>query len=139
MSADTQVETFLSSVLDKVLVGADTGGLEGLGTQLLILVGDEVDAEREVVNVRTLATQVKDTNLGVGYTTVKPRLGVGLVAERRLANLFHEDHGYNPSFLPPPFSVRFPLEICKRFLGDVLPRQSDEPWRFSVVLMMMLP
>lgn len=79
MGADTQVETFLSGVLDEVLVGADTGGLEGLGTQLLILVGDEVDAEREVVNVRTLAAQVEDTNLGVGYTTVESGLGVGLI------------------------------------------------------------
>lgn len=81
VSADTQVETFLSGVLDEVLVGANTGGLEGLGTQLLILVGDEVDAEREVVDVRTLAAQVEDADLGIGDTTVEPGLGVGLVEE----------------------------------------------------------
>lgn len=73
------METLLSGVLDEVLVGANTGGLEGLGTQLLILVGDEVDAEGEVVNVRTLAAQVEDTNLGVRDTTVEPGLGVRLV------------------------------------------------------------
>lgn len=75
------METFLSGVLDEVLVGANTGGLEGLGTQLLILVGDEVDAEREVVDVCTLAAQVEDADLRVGYTTVEPGLGVGLVEE----------------------------------------------------------
>lgn len=78
MGADAQVETLLSGVLDQVLVGANTGGLESLGAQLLILVGDQVNAEGEVVNVGTLAAQVEDTNLGVGNTTVEPRLGVGL-------------------------------------------------------------
>jgi hypothetical protein len=78
VGTDSQVETFLSGVLDKVLVGANAGGLEGLGAQLLILVGDKVDAEREVVNVGTLAAQVEDADLGVGDTTVEPRLGVRL-------------------------------------------------------------
>ena len=72
------METLLASVLDQVLVGANTGGLEGLGAQLLILVGDEVDAEREVVNVGTLAAKIEDANLGVGHTTVEARLGVRL-------------------------------------------------------------
>lgn len=78
MSADTEVETFLSGVLDEVLVGADTGSLEGFGAQLLILVGDEVDAEREVVDIGTLATEIEDANLGVGDTTVEARLGIRL-------------------------------------------------------------
>lgn len=78
VGADAQVETLLAAVLDEVLVGANTGGLEGLGAQLLILVGDEVDAEREVVDVGTLAAEIEDANLGVGYTTVEARLGVRL-------------------------------------------------------------
>lgn len=79
VGADTQVETFLSGVLDQVLVGANTGGLKSLGAQLLVLVRDEVDAQREVIDGSTLAAQVEDTNLGVGDTTVEPRLGVRLV------------------------------------------------------------
>ena len=75
VGADTQVETLLAGVLDEVLVGADTGGLEGLGAQLLILVGDEVDAEREVVDVRTLSAEIEDADLGVRDTSVEPRLG----------------------------------------------------------------
>lgn len=78
VSADTQVETLLSGDLDEVLVGANTGGLEGLGAQLLILVGDEVDAEREVVDGSALAAKIVDADLGVGDTTVEPGLGVGL-------------------------------------------------------------
>lgn len=78
VGTDTEVETFLAAVLHEVLVGANTGSLEGFGAQLLILVGDEVDAEREVVDIGTLATQVEDADLGVGDTTVEPRLGVRL-------------------------------------------------------------
>lgn len=78
MSADTQVETLLSGDLDEVLVGADTGGLEGLGAQLLIFVGHEVDAEREVVDGSALAAKIVDADLWVGDTTVEPGLGVGL-------------------------------------------------------------
>jgi hypothetical protein len=79
VDTDTEVETFLSGNLDEVLVGANTGGLESLGGQLLVLVGDEVDAEREVVYAGLLATEVEDADLGIRYTTVEPALGVGLV------------------------------------------------------------
>lgn len=76
VDADTEMETFLSGNLDEVLVGANTGGLESLGGQLLVLVGDEVDAEREVVYAGLLATEVEDADLGIRYTTVEPALGV---------------------------------------------------------------
>jgi hypothetical protein len=79
VGTDTEMETFLSGVLDEVLVGANTGGLEGLGTQLLILVGDKVNAEREVVNVGALAAKIEDSDLGVGDTTVEPGLRIRLV------------------------------------------------------------
>ena len=76
VDTDTEMETFLSGNLDEVLVGANTGGLESLGGQLLVLVGDEVDAEREVVYAGLLATEVEDADLGIRYTTVEPALGV---------------------------------------------------------------
>ena len=84
VGADAQVEALLAGVLDEVLVGADAGGLEGLGAQLLILIGDEVHAEREVIHVGTLAAEIEDADLGVGDTTVEPRLGVRL--GKRLAH-----------------------------------------------------
>ena len=79
MGAHTQVETFFAGDFDEILVGADTGGFESLGTQLLIFVGDEVDACWEVVDGGTLAAEIVDTDLCVGDTTVEPRLGVRLV------------------------------------------------------------
>jgi len=79
VDTDTEVETFLTGDLDEVLVGTDTGGLESLGGQLLILVGDKVDTGGEVVHVGLLTTEIEDTNLGVGNTTVEPGLRVGLV------------------------------------------------------------
>lgn len=45
VNADAQVERVLAGGLDDVLVGANTGGLEGLGRELLVLVGDKVAAE----------------------------------------------------------------------------------------------
>ena len=68
-----------------VLVCANTGGLEGLRAQLLILVGDQVDAEGEFVDVGTLAAEIEDADLGVGHTTVEAGLGVRLRRVRGLA------------------------------------------------------
>jgi len=79
VDADTEMETFLSGNLDEVLVGANTGSLESFGGQLFVLVGDQVDAEREVVDVRFLTAEIEDANLGVRNTTIEPALGVGLV------------------------------------------------------------
>jgi hypothetical protein len=73
------METFSTSDLDKILVGADTGGFEGLGTQLFVLVGDHVDAKREFVDIGTLSSKIEDANLRVRYTTVEAGLGVRLV------------------------------------------------------------
>lgn len=78
MDADAEVETLLTGGLDEVLVGANTSGLKGLRAQLLQLVGDHVDAEREVIDGSALAAKIEDTNLGVGDTTVEARLRVRL-------------------------------------------------------------
>ena len=74
----SHVETFLSGNLDQVLVGANTGGFERLGAQLFIFVGDEVNAEWELVNVGSLSAQVEDSNLWVWHTTVESGLWVWL-------------------------------------------------------------
>lgn len=68
-----------------VLVGANTGSLESLGAQLFVLVGNEVDAERELIDTSTLAAKVEDSDLGVGNTTVEARLGVRLWESSLLA------------------------------------------------------
>lgn len=78
VDADAEMESFLAGNLDEVLVGADTGGLESLGAQLLVLVRHHVDAEREVIDGSALAAEIEDADLGVGDTTVEARLGVRL-------------------------------------------------------------
>lgn len=46
---------------------------------LLILVRHKVNAERELIDGSLLAAQVEDANLGIGDTTIVPRLGIRLV------------------------------------------------------------
>jgi hypothetical protein len=57
------------------LVGANTSSFQSLGAQLFILVGDQVDAEGELVDVRTLSTEIKDTYCNVSMVVV---MGVGM-------------------------------------------------------------
>jgi len=64
---DPQVERVLSRGLDDVLVAANTGGLEGLRRDLLVLVRDQVGAEGEVIDRGPLSAQVEDPNLRIGY------------------------------------------------------------------------
>ena len=61
-----------------VLVGADTSRFERFRGQLLVFVGDHVDAEREFIDVRTLAAEIENADLGVRHTTVETRLGIWL-------------------------------------------------------------
>jgi hypothetical protein len=70
---------------DDILVGTDTSGFQSLGGELFIFVGDEVNAEREVVDVGLLTSQIEDTDLGVGNTTVEPGLGVRLYASKLIS------------------------------------------------------
>ena len=60
------------------LVCADTSRLERLAAHLLIFVGDEVDAEGEVVDAGALAAEVEDADFGVWYTAVEAGFGVWL-------------------------------------------------------------
>lgn len=78
VGTDAEMEAFLAGNLDEVLVGANTGGLEGLRAQLLQLVRHHVDAQREVIDGGALAAKIEDADLGVGDTTVEPRLRVRL-------------------------------------------------------------
>lgn len=114
VGADAEMESILAGVLDEVLVGANTGGLEGLGAQLLILVGDEVDAEREVVDGSTLAAEIEDANLGVRDTTVEARLGVRLQT-KMLASCLRTVFGDVVVILRPSSSPEFPCVMRHSF------------------------
>jgi len=73
------MEAFLSTSLDEVLVCADTSRLKSLGRELLVLVRDEVHAERELINTGTLTAQIEDADFGVGNAAVETGLWVRLV------------------------------------------------------------
>lgn len=79
VASDTHVETVLSSNLDEILVGANTGGFKSLGAQLFVLIGNEMDAERELVDTGTLSSKIEDTDLRIWDTTVESGLWVWLV------------------------------------------------------------
>jgi hypothetical protein len=69
------------------LVGANTSSFQSLGAQLFILVGDQVDAEGELVDVRTLSTEIKDTWCNVSMVVMG--VGKGVAYE----SLGREHHG----------------------------------------------
>jgi hypothetical protein len=46
---------------------------------LLVLVGEEVDAEGVLLNTSALAAEVKNADLAIGDSAAEARLGVGLV------------------------------------------------------------
>jgi hypothetical protein len=58
-----QVERVFASGLCYILVGADTGSLERFARELLILIGDKVTTEGELIDRSTLPAEVKDTDL----------------------------------------------------------------------------
>jgi len=61
------------------LVGANATGFQGLGGELFILVGHQVDTQGKVLYIGLLATQVEDPNFGIRDTSTETRLGVRLV------------------------------------------------------------
>jgi hypothetical protein len=63
MHPHAHVERILAGDLGDVLVRADTRGLEGLGGELLVFVGDEVAAEGEFVDRGAFAAEVEDADL----------------------------------------------------------------------------
>lgn len=89
------VELVFSCVLDHVLVAANTSSLQGFGAELLILVGDQVHAQREVLDARLLLSKIEDTDLRVGNSTTEPRfrvrfvLAVAVTGKKKLKNRAH--------------------------------------------------
>jgi len=116
VDADTEMERILSTGLDEILVGANTGGLESFGAQLLVLVGHHVNAEGEVVNIGLLASQIEDPDLGVRDTTVEPGLGVGLCLQNVSGTIRKQELASMSQSIQAPLSIRDILPRLPRFL-----------------------
>jgi hypothetical protein len=74
----SQMEGILTSGLGNVLVSSNTGSFKSLAGQLLILQRYQVNAEREVIYMSSLTSNIVDPNLGIGDTTAVARLDVSL-------------------------------------------------------------
>ena len=92
MDTDTHVEAVLAQVLGDVLVGTDTGGFQGLGADLLDLVGEQVDAEGELLGAGLLAAEIENLDLWIRDTAAETRLGVGLVLAVAVATRWTTTH-----------------------------------------------
>lgn len=79
VKADTHVERVLAGMFRDVFVGADSTGFKSFGRDLLLLVAEQVNAEREFVNVGLLAAKVVDADLGIRDTAAEARLWISLV------------------------------------------------------------
>lgn len=90
--ADAHVEAVTAELRGQILVNADTRGLKCLRRDLLALVRDKVHAERELVNGRLLAAQIKRADLRVGNCAVVPRLRVRLVLNVSVATSRTSSH-----------------------------------------------
>jgi hypothetical protein len=65
VGSNSEMERILPRGLGNTLVGADTTSLKHLARQLFVLLGNEVRAEGEFVDVCTFTSQIEDTDLGV--------------------------------------------------------------------------
>eukprot|EP00356_Strombidium_inclinatum_P002458 CAMPEP_0170479396 /NCGR_PEP_ID=MMETSP0208-20121228/645_1 /TAXON_ID=197538 /ORGANISM="Strombidium inclinatum, Strain S3" /LENGTH=230 /DNA_ID=CAMNT_0010751787 /DNA_START=52 /DNA_END=743 /DNA_ORIENTATION=- len=79
VNSDSHMEVLSTNVLLHVLVTGDSGGLKSFGGDLLLLVANQMDASGEDVVSGLLLTDIVDSELGIGDTSVESGLGVGLV------------------------------------------------------------
>lgn len=93
VSANADVEGVLADFLDHVLVAANAGSLQSLAGDLLVLHGQQVGTQRELINASLLAAHVKDADLGIRDTTAVPRLDVRAVLDVAVATSRSTSHG----------------------------------------------
>ncbi|CAH0374992.1 unnamed protein product [Pelagomonas calceolata] len=73
------VVRLLAAHLDEVLVARDARRLQSIGGDLLLLVGDQMGHEGELVDGRLFVAAVENADLRVRHAAAVPRLDVGLV------------------------------------------------------------
>lgn len=79
MQSHSDVELILAAVLDQVFVAANATSFQCFGAELFIFIRHEMNAQWEVIDESLLATQIEDTNLGIGNTSTEARLRIRLV------------------------------------------------------------
>lgn len=79
MQPHSDVKTVFAAALHHVLVGADSGGLQSFGRELLVFIRHHVATQRELVHFGLLPTQVKDADLGIGNTPAEARFRIRFI------------------------------------------------------------
>ena len=75
----SDVKTIFATAFHHVLVGINTGSLQGFRGELLILIWHHVATEWELIHFGLLTPQVKDANLSIRDTSAEAQLWVWLV------------------------------------------------------------
>ena len=70
----SDVKTIFATAFHHVLVGTNSGGLQGFGRELLIFIRHHVATEWELIHFGLLPTQVKDVDLTIRDTSAEGRL-----------------------------------------------------------------
>jgi hypothetical protein len=79
VDADPHVEAVLTTELGDVLVARDTGSLKSLRRDLLVLPGEQVGNEGELIHAGLLPAEIVDPDLRLRYTAAVAGLDVRLV------------------------------------------------------------
>lgn len=95
-----------------------------------------MDAEGEVVNSRLLSAEIEDSDLGVGDTTVEPRLGVRLEKKKMtvVSNLIYRY--FHDLIVFVQIVVRFPRRLQgpgRTFQTHIHPPQKEQ-FRRSIII-----
>jgi len=93
MNSASQVETFLTGLLDEVLVSSNTASFKSFRGDLFLFKRDEMDTEWEIFDGTLLLTGIIDTDSWVRDTSVVTRLREWLSVPESIASSWSSSHG----------------------------------------------
>jgi hypothetical protein len=77
-----------------VFVGSDTGSFKSFRGDLLLLVGNKMDAHWELIPTGLLRSSVIDSDFGVRHSTIEARLWIWLILLVSVATRWSSSHFY---------------------------------------------
>lgn len=92
VNSASKMETFLTALLDQVLVGSNTSSFHGFGGDLFLFERDEMNTEGELFDISSLLASIVDSNSGIGDTSVITRLGERLSTPVSVASSGSSSH-----------------------------------------------
>ena len=94
VDSDSNVESKFTSVDLHVFVSSDTGGLKSFRGDLLLLVGNKMDAHWELIPIGLLLSSVIDSDFWVWHSTIEARLWIWLILLVSVATRWSSSHFY---------------------------------------------